>query len=205
MLKLVNILFFFLLTDVLKAQITLHGKVTDKDGKGLGLVNVYIPELEKGTVTADDGTFRFENIGSGIIRVQCSLLGYLTVVKTVDLSHLYEKGKEEEEVKDKKKPEDKEEGHKKHEKHEAKEHHEEGEFEVVVVMEPTNIDIEEIVVTSNHSDLGRNIPYPLSAVSRGTAGIGTTNPDGNPGGTTGYRYHLGRRRNREACYPGFIF
>src|ERR1051325_1939431 len=78
------IVFFF--SFELSAETPLKGKVTDEKGKGLPFALVYIPELEKGTVTDDNGFFWFDNLGKGTIRLQCSHIGYSTVVKTVDLS-----------------------------------------------------------------------------------------------------------------------
>src|ERR1044071_6251061 len=116
--ELTPLLIFSFFSLGLLAQPALRGKVTDNNGKALAAASVFIPELEKKTTTNVDGTFQFDQVGNGNIRLQCSLIGYLTSIQTIDMSH-----------------------------HGG---------EVLISLEPTSLDIEEIVVTSNNTDLARN-------------------------------------------------
>src|SRR6185369_14072340 len=120
-------LFIFLcpLTN-LSAQTLLRGKVTDKNGKGLAAASIFIPELEKRTITDDQGNYHFEHLGKGIIRIQCSMIGYRTLIKKIDLRHLS--------------------------------------GEVVIQLEEASVSMEEVVVTSNQTELARNIPYPINSI-----------------------------------------
>ncbi len=62
----------------------LHGNVTDYNtGEMLPGVNIYIPDLQVGTITDSDGNYRLNNIPTGKQLVQISYVGYETMVVTV--------------------------------------------------------------------------------------------------------------------------
>ena len=68
-----------------EAQIVLSGTVTDKGtGESLPGVNIYIPELQKGTVTNGKGYYRIQNIPGGLFKIQFSFIGYKTIIRTLD-------------------------------------------------------------------------------------------------------------------------
>lgn len=65
----------------------LSGKITEK-GSNMPLpgVTVYIPELKTGTVTNMDGSYSMERLPGAKINVQFSMVGYRTVLVSIDLS-----------------------------------------------------------------------------------------------------------------------
>jgi len=71
------------------SKTSLSGKVTDKTtGLTLPGVSIYIPDLKTGGVTTSEGTYKIENLPTSKVLVQVSLIGYQTIVETVDLSLL---------------------------------------------------------------------------------------------------------------------
>ena len=64
----------------------LNGIVLDKEG-GLPLpgVSVFIPELQKGTVSNADGIYQLDHLPSGKLTIQFSFVGYETVIKTINI------------------------------------------------------------------------------------------------------------------------
>lgn len=66
------------------SQNTIQGKVTDTNtNEALIFVNVYFPDLEKGTVTNEDGDFTLNNIPNGNYKIIISFIGYETYSKTI--------------------------------------------------------------------------------------------------------------------------
>ena len=69
------------------AQHTLSGRITDKlNGEPLTGVNVYIPELSKGTVSDTLGNYSLTNLPNGRFIVQYSFVGFKTVNREINLS-----------------------------------------------------------------------------------------------------------------------
>ncbi|WP_033958174.1 TonB-dependent receptor [Psychroserpens jangbogonensis] len=67
------------------SQNTLQGKVTEtNNNESLVFVNVYLPELEKGTVTNEDGDFTLNNIPNGTYKIIVSFIGYETFSQTIN-------------------------------------------------------------------------------------------------------------------------
>jgi len=86
--KRVYILLVFLLF-ILKiniAQNILKGQITDQNQNPLPGANIYIYELNKGTVAGGDGYYIIENIPEGKFRIQYSFIGFSSEVKTVIFS-----------------------------------------------------------------------------------------------------------------------
>ncbi len=78
----------FLLTSSGWAQLKLSGEVTDqKSGKALESVNIYFPELQKGTVSDTNGHYEFNNMAKGFFQLEFSYVGYKTQVVPVDLKN----------------------------------------------------------------------------------------------------------------------
>jgi len=62
----------------------LLGKVTDaQSGEMLPGVNIYIPDLQVGTITDNTGSYRLHNIPEGKLMVQVSFVGYETIVTSL--------------------------------------------------------------------------------------------------------------------------
>ncbi len=80
------LLSFFLLTIPLSlfAQ-SLSGSIIDEDSQALPGVQVYIPLLERGTVSDPDGKYLIENLPEGAIHIEFRFIGYVTQKETVIL------------------------------------------------------------------------------------------------------------------------
>jgi len=73
-------------TDVM-GRATLYGRITDaKTGESLPGVNVYIPDLQVGTVSDVNGDYRLENIPEAKMMVQLSFVGYQTLAESIHLT-----------------------------------------------------------------------------------------------------------------------
>lgn len=62
-------------------QIT--GKVTTQDGSSVAWANIGLKQTGKITVTAEDGTYKLNNVKPGIYIIRCSITGLKTQEKTV--------------------------------------------------------------------------------------------------------------------------
>jgi iron complex outermembrane receptor protein len=111
----------------IKAQGTLYGKVEDKNGHPLAAANIFIPELEKRVITDSSGKFYIRNAGNRSVRIECSMIGFATLVQQVDMNH--------------------------------------GTHNIILSMEPTSVAMQEIVVTSNQTQLAKNIPYIINSLN----------------------------------------
>ncbi|MBL4605536.1 MAG: TonB-dependent receptor [Flavobacteriaceae bacterium] len=65
----------------IQSQNSISGKIVDKDNQSLAYANVILHTLDtkdtpKGTVTDDNGKYRFENIASGNYKLEISMLGF---------------------------------------------------------------------------------------------------------------------------------
>lgn len=65
---------------------TLYGQVTAPGGEPLSAVNVQVPTLGRGTVTGEDGRYRFEGLPARRVQVRFSRIGYGTDTRTVELA-----------------------------------------------------------------------------------------------------------------------
>ena len=71
---------------IIKAQTPFTGIVTDVDtGAPVFSATVYLPELEKGTMTDMDGKFIFHNLPEGSYKLLISSMGYSTLETTINL------------------------------------------------------------------------------------------------------------------------
>ena len=64
----------------------LEGIVKNNSGETMPGVNIYIPELHKGTVTDNSGYFSLSALQAGNFKVQFSFIGYKTIVKQITIS-----------------------------------------------------------------------------------------------------------------------
>jgi len=64
----------------------LIGKITDSDnGIALPGVSIFIPELQKGTVSDTKGNYIMENLPNGKITIQFSFIGYESSIKVISI------------------------------------------------------------------------------------------------------------------------
>ena len=122
-LLLITILFSF----SIQAQNAIKGKVLNKENnKPLDRVNIFIPELQKGTVSDKNGNFVLTEIPRGNFSVQFSYVGFKSVVKKITT----------------------------------------GTKNIVVIkMEPTDVEIGEVVVLANSVTPQEKLPYRIASVS----------------------------------------
>jgi iron complex outermembrane recepter protein len=74
---------FLLISKIDIAQNFLKGSVTDQNHNPLPGANIFIYDLNKGTVAGTDGSYTIENIPDGKFRIQYSFIGYSSEVKTI--------------------------------------------------------------------------------------------------------------------------
>ncbi len=84
--KIVLIFFVLFLFIKANAQNQIEGKVTDTKNEPLVGASVYLPELNKGTVTNQTGKYLISNVPNGKIKIQFSYVGYNTEIKTIEIS-----------------------------------------------------------------------------------------------------------------------
>lgn len=68
------------------AQNIIKGKITDQDNLPLIGASIFIPDLNKGTVSNADGTYELSNLPNGKIKIQFSYIGYGNRVESVSLN-----------------------------------------------------------------------------------------------------------------------
>jgi len=72
---------------ITNAQNTLQGITKDMEtNKAIEGVHVFIPELQKGTITNVDGTFELNNLPEGSFKVQFSHIGYKNIIRNVTIA-----------------------------------------------------------------------------------------------------------------------
>ncbi|MDA3890377.1 MAG: TonB-dependent receptor [Salinivirgaceae bacterium] len=89
-LKTISIFFLALFFSLSKlcGQNVVFGIIADLDSKApLVGVNVYIPELHKGTVTDSDGFYELKEMPNGWFKIQASYIGYATQINTIYLGN----------------------------------------------------------------------------------------------------------------------
>ncbi|MGI6573265.1 MAG: carboxypeptidase-like regulatory domain-containing protein [Fermentimonas sp.] len=86
--KKIVLIFFVLFLHIIKvnAQNQIKGKVTDVNNEPLIGASVFLPELNKGTITNQAGEYLISNIPNGKIKIQFSFVGYNTEMKTIDIT-----------------------------------------------------------------------------------------------------------------------
>ena len=70
-------------TALMQAQNTVSGRITDTNNKALSGVSIYIQDLQKGTLSNEDGTYNLSNLPKGTVRISFALVGFGTQYKTV--------------------------------------------------------------------------------------------------------------------------
>ncbi len=80
-------IFFIFFCLVSSAQSSLTGNISTEDSNSpLDQVSVYIPQLEKGTVTGSKGEFVLNNLPLGTFKIVASFMGYQTYSSTITLT-----------------------------------------------------------------------------------------------------------------------
>ena len=68
------------------SQNTLKGNIKDKQTNStIVFANVYFPELEKGTISDEQGSFEFSNLPNGNYKLVVSVIGYETYSNQISL------------------------------------------------------------------------------------------------------------------------
>ena len=112
----------------INAQSSISGMVTDKKvNDKLEGVNIFIPELQKGTVTNSEGFYKIEALPTGNFTLQFSRVGYKTKIEKVVIAKKS--------------------------------------VEVNVQLEPTNIEMQQVVVVGNSISTLERTPLKVEALS----------------------------------------
>lgn len=75
-----------LLYHTASTQNNINGKITDKNNVPLIGASVFLPELNKGTVSDQNGNYEITNLPNGKLKIQFSYLGYTNKIETVVLN-----------------------------------------------------------------------------------------------------------------------
>lgn len=84
--KLILFLFVILLSFEVNAQNIIKGKITDINNEPLIGATIYLPELNKGTISNNSGEYELSNIPNGIFKMRISFIGYYNEIKTVEIN-----------------------------------------------------------------------------------------------------------------------
>jgi len=85
--KLICISISFLLFSTAYSQVTISGKISDKStNEPLPGATIFIPDLETGTVTDENGLYKITNLPKSKFLVQVKYVGYTQVTQIIDLS-----------------------------------------------------------------------------------------------------------------------
>jgi len=68
------------------AQNKISGIITDQNNSPLANASVFVPDLNKGTVSDQKGFYELQNLPNGKFKIQFSFLGYTSKVETVQLN-----------------------------------------------------------------------------------------------------------------------
>jgi iron complex outermembrane receptor protein len=85
--KILIICIILLTYQIVKAQNTITGKITDKDNReAITGATIYIPELKAGAFSDKNGEYLIEDLPKTKVIIQVSFVGYKSIVQKVDLS-----------------------------------------------------------------------------------------------------------------------
>lgn len=75
--SLLTIILCLCLSPMLMAQNIIQGRVTDTaNNTGIAFADVYFPQLDKGTITDENGNFTIDKLPNGTYKFVCSIMGY---------------------------------------------------------------------------------------------------------------------------------
>jgi len=75
-----------LLYHAARPQNNISGKIVDQDNSPLPGVTIFLPEINKGTISDKDGQYALVNLPNGNSKIHFSCMGYSDVVKTIQFS-----------------------------------------------------------------------------------------------------------------------
>jgi iron complex outermembrane recepter protein len=78
-------LLFISLFHITYSQNKITGKILDQGNLPLPGATIYIPDLNKGTISNSSGTYELANLPNGKIKIQFSFIGYTNHIETIDL------------------------------------------------------------------------------------------------------------------------
>jgi len=81
------ILFFISSIAIYGQEGGIQGKVVDNTNEGIPYISVVIKENNKGVTTANDGTYRLENLQNGLYTLKFSAIGFTTITKKVEVKN----------------------------------------------------------------------------------------------------------------------
>ena len=84
--KILTLCLIILSYQVTTAQNKITGKITDQDNLPLPWATVFVPDLNKGTVSNNNGIYELTNLPNGKIKIQFSYVGYINHIETIELS-----------------------------------------------------------------------------------------------------------------------
>ena len=68
------------------AQNKITGKILDQDNLPLIGASIFVPDMNKGTVSNTNGTYELSNLPNGKTKIQFSIVGYTNRIETVELN-----------------------------------------------------------------------------------------------------------------------
>lgn len=74
-----------LLCHISNAQNKITGKITDQNNMPLIGANIFVPDMNKGTISDINGNYELSNLPNGKIKIKFSALGYTNRIETVEL------------------------------------------------------------------------------------------------------------------------
>lgn len=84
--KLFIICIMMLLYNVINAQYSITGKISDQDSINLPGAIVFVPDLNKGTESNNNGIYELTDLPNGKFKIQVSYVGYINYIETIELA-----------------------------------------------------------------------------------------------------------------------
>jgi iron complex outermembrane receptor protein len=81
--KIIALSAFIILIYPLYAQYSITGTISDQDNNPLAGASVFLPEINKGTVSDQNGRYKISDLPEGKLKIQVSFIGYQSIVETV--------------------------------------------------------------------------------------------------------------------------
>lgn len=70
---------------IANAQNIISGKISDQNNLPLIGANIFVPEMNKGTVSDENGNYELKNFPNGKLKIQFSSIGYSNHIETIEL------------------------------------------------------------------------------------------------------------------------
>jgi len=85
--KIISVSILILLYLNSNAQNIIKGNIMDENKVPLPGTTVFLPDVNKGTIADENGNFEINNVPNGKMKIQISILGYSTIIETVEISN----------------------------------------------------------------------------------------------------------------------